>query len=72
MSEGYDPLLRLAQVKELTGLGKTSIYALVRAGNFPQPFKPGGYASRWSEKEVREWVGQQRARRETQHAGMSV
>lgn len=36
------------------------IYRLVRAGRFPQPFKPGGYASRWSESEVRNWVRESR------------
>lgn len=51
-----DRLLRISQVKELTGMGKTMIYRLVRAGRFPQPYKPGGYASRWSESEVSDWI----------------
>jgi prophage regulatory protein len=52
----HDRLLKLSQVKEITGLGKTQIYALIRQQRFPQPFKPGGYASRWSEGEIRGWV----------------
>lgn len=55
-----DKLLKLSEVKEITGIGKTMIYRLVRAGSFPQPFKPGGYASRWSEGEVRVWRESQR------------
>lgn len=55
-----DRLLRLTEVKEATGLGKTMIYRLIRAGRFPQPFKPGGYASRWSEAEVIRWRESQR------------
>lgn len=51
-----DRLLRLNEVKELTGLGKTMIYRLMRDGRFPQQYKPGGYASRWSEGEVLGWV----------------
>jgi len=51
-----DRLLRLSEVTDLTGLGKTMIYRLIREGRFPRQFKPGGYASRWSEKEVLDWV----------------
>jgi prophage regulatory protein len=55
-----DRLLKLAQVKEMTGLGRTMIYRMIRAGTFPQPYKPGGYASRWSEAEVKTWRESQR------------
>ncbi|AHE55688.1 helix-turn-helix transcriptional regulator [Sphingomonas sanxanigenens] len=50
-----DPLLPLARVMDLTGLGRTTIYRLIKEGSFPAPFKPGGAASRWSEAEIREW-----------------
>lgn len=62
LASSYDRLLKLAEVKELTGLGKTMIYRLVRDGSFPQPYKPGGYASRWSESEVCAWRELQRER----------
>lgn len=55
-----DRLLRLAQVIEIAGIGKTMIYRLIRQQKFPQPFKPGGYASRWSESEVEAWRQAQR------------
>jgi prophage regulatory protein len=55
MAEPQDRLLKLPQVMEIVGLGKTMIYRMIRAGEFPQPFKPGGYASRWSEAEVLAW-----------------
>lgn len=58
-----DRLLRLAQVVEIVGLGKTMIYRMVRERRFPQPYKPGGAASRWSEREVREWKEQLAAAR---------
>lgn len=61
-----DRLLRLPQVLEITGLGKTMIYRLIRQREFPQPFKPGGHASRWSEEEVRAWrsrIDEQRQKR---------
>ncbi|AHE55881.1 hypothetical protein NX02_21225 [Sphingomonas sanxanigenens DSM 19645 = NX02] len=40
---------------DLTGLGRTTIYRLIKEGSFPAPFKPGGAASRWSEAEIRDW-----------------
>lgn len=55
-----DRLLRLNQVIEIAGIGKTMIYRLMRQQKFPQPFKPGGYASRWSESEVTAWREAQR------------
>ncbi|WP_336508260.1 helix-turn-helix transcriptional regulator [Sphingobium yanoikuyae] len=61
MPNEADRLIPLAEVKELTGLGKTMIYRLIKAGEFPQQFKPGGYASRWNEGEVRAWREAQRA-----------
>lgn len=51
-----DRLLRLPDVMSIVGWGKTMIYRKVRAGEFPQPYKPGGTSSRWSEQEVRAWL----------------
>lgn len=63
MSDDDDRLIALPRVKEITGLGKTMIYRKVREGNFPQPCKPGGSATRWSEREVRAWRDEQLAAR---------
>lgn len=49
--------LRLPAVKDITGLGKTSIYALIKDGRFPQPTKIlGTRASGWRETEVLAYV----------------
>lgn len=58
-----DRFLRLTQVMELTAFGKTHIYGLISAGQFPAPYKPGGCASRWSEKEVLGWLAECMTRR---------
>lgn len=50
-----DVLVPLDVAKQISGLGKTMIYALVRQGKFPPPYKPGGVATRWSLCELREW-----------------
>jgi len=48
-------LLRLAAVKDLTGLSRSSIYA---HPDFPRPIKigAGGRAVAWVESEIRSWV----------------
>lgn len=51
-----DRLIRLVQDMDIVGLGKTSIYELIKTGVFPAPCKPGGSASRWSENAVLAWV----------------
>lgn len=56
-----DRLLRLSQVMEIAGIGRTMVYRLIRRGEFPQPYKPGGYASRWSQAEVTAWFEGQKA-----------
>ncbi len=60
-----DRLIKLSEVCELTGLGKTMIYRLVRPGMFPQQYKPGGASSRWSAAEVQAWIAEVKARRAT-------
>jgi prophage regulatory protein len=54
----FDRLLRLSQVKEMIGLGKTTIYQLISMNAFPAPLKPGGSASRWSQNEVLAWLAE--------------
>lgn len=48
-------LITLFQVKNLTGLSKTSIYKLMKNGCFPLNVKVGRRSSRWVESEVIEW-----------------
>jgi prophage regulatory protein len=49
-------LLRLPQVREATGLGRSTIYALVAARKFPQPVKPTEGTSAWVSAEIRDWI----------------
>lgn len=52
--------LRLKHVQLKTGLGRSSIYAKVKAGDFPAPIRLGsGRASAWIEQEVDQWLTQQ-------------
>ena len=49
-------LLRLAEVRNRVGLGKTSIYEMVGKGLFPRPFRITSTAVRWSEREIDAWI----------------
>jgi prophage regulatory protein len=48
--------LRLPEVKAITGLGKTSIYELIRDKSFPAPVRLGPRAVAWVRSEVRQWA----------------
>lgn len=61
MASNPDRLLRINEVEEIVGLKRAMIYRLIQRGNFPKQYKPGGFASRWNEAEVRAWREQQRA-----------
>jgi prophage regulatory protein len=48
--------IRLPEVKKMTGLGKTTLYGMVKDGEFPAPVKIGGRAVAWVESEVDQWA----------------
>jgi prophage regulatory protein len=60
-------LLRLPQVIDATGLGKTTIYALQAEGDFPMRVKVTTHSVAWVEEEVQAWLTArvERARSET-------
>ena len=61
--EAADRLLCLDEVKAIAGLGKSMIYRKMRDRTFPMACKAGGGSTRWSEREVQEWVNAQLASR---------
>lgn len=48
--------LRLPDVKAVTGLSKTSLYALIREQSFPSPVRLGPRAVAWVRSEVNQWA----------------
>jgi len=56
-------LVRLPDVKEITGLSRSSVYAKIADGSFPQPIPIGKRAVAWIEGEVQDWIERQIARR---------
>ncbi len=53
--------LRLPDVKAETGLGKTSIYHLIREGEFPKPVKISSRAVAWREGAIEAWKADRQA-----------
>jgi prophage regulatory protein len=49
-------LLRLPGVKEITGLSKSSLYALIQEKSFPAPVRLGARTVAWVKSEVRQWA----------------
>jgi prophage regulatory protein len=49
-------IIRLKQVKARTGRCRSSIYADVKAGNFPAPINIGSRAVGWLENEIDGWI----------------
>ena len=59
-------LIRIGEVKELTGLSRSYIYELASNDLFPKsvPLVPGGIARAWVHAEVEEWLNQRIAERD--------
>jgi prophage regulatory protein len=49
-------LIRLKEVKEYTGLGRSSIYEKMNNGLFPKSVSLGDRAVAWVDSEIVEWV----------------
>ena len=49
-------LIRLKQVKEKTGLSRSSIYQFIKEGKFPAQVKLGQRAAAWVDSEVEDWI----------------
>ena len=55
--------LRLAEVLQMTGMGKTFIYARMKDGTFPKQIQLGSRSVVWNEQEVTQWMEEQMASR---------
>jgi len=52
-------LLRLPEVKNLTGLSKSTIYARIAEGSFPRQIPLGSRTVVWLESDIQEWIQEQ-------------
>jgi prophage regulatory protein len=49
-------LLRRPQVERITGLKRSSIYALMKCGQFPHPVKLSVRAVAWRSDDINGWI----------------
>tara|TARA_R110001583_G_scaffold80266_2_gene215811 strand:- start:296 stop:484 length:189 start_codon:yes stop_codon:yes gene_type:complete len=49
-------IIRLPEVKNITGLSRSSIYLRMSNGQFPQSISLGDRAIGWLEADVNEWL----------------
>lgn len=60
-----DRIEQLPEVISRTGLCRSSIYAAISRGDFPQPLKITDRAIGFLSREVDDWIGAKAARRPT-------
>ena len=49
-------IIRLQEVKNCTGLGRSTIYKYIGEGSFPKPVSLGDRCVGWVESEVHDWI----------------
>ena len=52
-------ILRLKDVKNKTGLARSTIYLCISQGTFPKQISLGDRAVGWIEHEIEEWISNQ-------------
>ena len=63
-----DRILRLAEVLEITGLSRSSLYRAIREGRFIPPVELGKNSRGWRASEIQAWIASLRpARPEPTH-----
>ena len=56
-----EKILRIKDVAQVVGLGKTTIWQRIREGQFPRPVKLGGRDSRavgWRQGDIERWLSE--------------
>ena len=56
MAQQSRRILRLIDVKHQVGLGRTTIYQKIKAGEFPKPVSLGARAVGWHSDLIEAWI----------------
>ena len=59
MNKLQHKFLRLPQVKAITGLSKSTIYARISEGTFPEQIPLGPRLVVWVESDIQKWIAEQ-------------
>jgi prophage regulatory protein len=62
-------LIRISEVKRLTGLSTATLYRKISGGDFPRPVQLGAAARAWVLSEIQNWIAKRIAQRETLEDG---
>ena len=62
MNKPLDRLIKIEDVLEQVGCGRSKLYDMIQLEEFPAPVKLGRY-SRWSQIEVQGWIEQMKRKR---------
>ena len=56
-------IIRMQELVSKVGYARSTIYALIKDGRFPRPFKlvPNGRANGWLEETINEWIDHRRS-----------
>jgi prophage regulatory protein len=55
-----EQLLRMADIRRITGLSRSTIYRYIKRGLFPKPYRLGPGRVGWKKSEILEWQAQLR------------
>ncbi|MBB5022636.1 helix-turn-helix transcriptional regulator [Desulfurispira natronophila] len=59
MQPAIDPIIRMKDTVNLTGLSRSTIYRKMQDGSFPTSFKISKSAAGWRMSTIRQWMEQQ-------------
>lgn len=62
VADRAETILRRPAVEARTGLSRSTIYAMMARGEFPQPVRLGLRAVGWKESDVAAWLASREAR----------
>ena len=54
--DSIDRFMRLAEVLQVTGLGRNTVYRRMREGTFPKQIKIGPNSVAWRQSEIAQWM----------------
>ena len=57
-------ILRRETVSELVGVGRSTLYEMMRQGRFPRPVHINSRAVGWVASEIEDWIEARRAERD--------
>lgn len=69
MDSEHDALIDGRRTREISGISKSERWRLIKQGRFPRPIRLGPRCTRFSLREVSEWVEARKAERDARRGG---